>query len=74
MPADASKPADAGANPLAGCNAKNVAWYIADVELPELDPKAHELFVKYSRLPPGAVRAHVLKKVSISRDALCSGD
>jgi len=62
MSGDASKVTDAGAQPDAGDNTNNVAWYIADGDLPELDPKAHEISVKYSHLPPDDVRAHVLKK------------
>jgi hypothetical protein len=57
----------------AGVNNKNVAWYIADEDLPELDPKAHQIFVEYSHLPPDSVQAHVLKKVSLPQDALRNG-
>jgi len=68
-----SNSAAAGGQSDAGANNKNVTWYIADGDLPELDPKAHEIFVKYSRLPPDTVQAHVLKKVSLSQEALRHG-
>lgn len=65
MSGQPSRATDAGAQPDAGYNTKNVAWYIADGDLPALDPQALEIFVKYSHLPPDIVRAHVLKKVSL---------
>jgi hypothetical protein len=74
MSKDASNPTDEAAQPDAGDNTKNVPWYIADEDLPELDPQAHEIFVKYSHLPPDMVQAHVLKKVSLPQDALRHGD
>ena len=64
---------EVGAQPDASYDTKNVAWYIADGDLPELDPQAHEIFVKYSHLPPDAVPAHVLKKVSRRQGTLCYG-
>jgi hypothetical protein len=45
----------------------------AQTDLPELDPKTHEIFVKYSRLPPDTVQAHVLKNVSLRQEALRHG-
>jgi hypothetical protein len=71
MSGDGSNSTGAGAQSDAG--AKNVAWYIADEDLPELDPKAHQIFVEYSHLPPDAVQAHVLKKVSLPQEALRHG-
>jgi hypothetical protein len=73
MPGDGLNSTDAGAQTDAGVNNKNVAWYIADEDLPELDPKTHEIFVKYSRLPPDTVQAHVLKSVSLRQEALRYG-
>jgi hypothetical protein len=73
MSGHGSNSADAGAQSDAGANNKNVAWYIADGDLPELDSKAQEIFVKYSHLQPDTVQAHVLKKVSLSQKALRHG-
>jgi SAM-dependent methyltransferase len=53
-------------------NTRNVAWYIADTDLAELNRKAQELFVNYSHLPPDNVKAHVQKIVSLLQDASAS--
>lgn len=48
-----------------GSHDKNVAWYIADEDLADLDPAAQELFVNYSHIQPHAVKEHVLRIVSL---------
>ncbi|KAE8447545.1 hypothetical protein EG329_010675 [Mollisiaceae sp. DMI_Dod_QoI] len=62
MSGNASNLTDAGARSDLGDNTKDVAWYIADEDLPELDSQAYEILVNYSHIPPDSVRAHVLKK------------
>lgn len=73
MSGDGPSFTEVGAQPDASYDTKNVAWYIADGDLPKLDPQAHGIFVKYSHLPPDAVPAHVLKKVSHRQGTLCYG-
>jgi len=57
--------------PVASNDTKNVSWYTADEDVPELEPSVYDIFVNYSHLPPETIRAHVLKKVSnISAEAM----
>jgi len=64
MSTEVSNLEDEAAKPAANDDNKNVPWYTADEDVPELDPRAYEIFANYSHIPPDTIRAHVLKKVS----------
>jgi len=66
MSADKPIPTAEVAQPAAGGTTKDVPWYIPDEDLPEVDPTALDIFVKYSHIPQSMVPAHVLKNVSLA--------
>ena len=42
---------------------KTVAWYMEDADVPDLEPGACELLMRYSHLAQSEIRPHVLKIV-----------
>jgi hypothetical protein len=66
MSADKPNSTAGVAKPYAGGKTKDVPWYFHEEDLPEVDPTALNIFVKYSHIPQSMVQAHVLKNVSLA--------